>query len=327
MSLKIWTIAFADKDRATPESLEILQAAKHLAAHGKGTVETIVMGEDTGAAAAQLAASGAERVFALNSPSFGHFNLEETKTAIAALAEEHHPGVILLASDVYGKELGPSLAGRLGTGLLADLLSVEMGDDGRLTGEHPVYGGKLLARMRHSAGSVQMASIRPRVFSRAEAGPPRDSAVEKVEAPSSPIPPSLVREVLKTGSRVDVAGARIVVSGGRGLKSGEGFQLLEELAHVLGAAVGASRAAVDEGWREHCDQVGQTGKSIAPDIYVACGISGAVQHMVGINRARCVIAINRDPDAPIMKAADYAVEGDLFQVLPALTEELKKVLS
>jgi electron transfer flavoprotein alpha subunit len=223
-----------------------------------------------------------------------------------------------------GKDLAPRVAARLGAGLAADCIAVAV-EGGRLVATRPVFAGKAQQKVAFP-GRPALLSLRPKVFP-AAAGAGRTARVETLEIAWSPADArARVRSVeAAAGGSVDLTEAEIIVSGGRGLKGPEHFKVIEALAEALGATVGASRAVVDAGWRPHADQVGQTGKTVSPKLYVAIGISGAIQHLAGMSSSRCIVAINKDPEAPIFKIADYGIVGDLFEVVPALTEEVKKL--
>jgi electron transfer flavoprotein alpha subunit len=219
----------------------------------------------------------------------------------------------------------PRLAARLGVGLAADCIGFSV-RDGRLMATRPIYAGKLWSEVAWKS-SPMLATLRPNVFKAGEADSGRQTAVERprVTVPGSATRLVELREETQTGLP-ELAEAEIVVSGGRGMKGPENFGILEELARVLGAAVGASRAAVDAGWRPHRFQVGQTGRTVSPKLYIACGISGAIQHLAGMRTSKLIVAINKDPEAPIFKIADFGIVGDLFQVVPLLTQESKRLL-
>jgi electron transfer flavoprotein alpha subunit len=233
------------------------------------------------------------------------------------------PDVVLFSASSIGRDLAPRVAARLGVGLAADCTALAV-DGGRLVATRPVYAGKAVQRVAFVA-SPAVVSLRPKVFAPAPAqngGSPTIAALSVAYQPESA--GSRVREVKTTSAgKVDLTEAEIIVSGGRGMQGPENFGIIEALASALGATVGASRAVVDAGWRPHGDQVGQTGKTVSPKLYVAVGISGAIQHLAGMSSSRCIVAINKDPDAPIFKVADYGVVGDAFEVVPALTEAVK----
>jgi len=240
------------------------------------------------------------------------------------LCREHQPVAVVLSATALGKDLGATLAARLETAIIPDCTAVEFDESGSVTATRPVFAGKALSRVKAPATAPLVLTIRPRsVALQAETGSSGcvvNADVKPAELRSQVA--EVVRCVMKT---VELTEADIIVSGGRGMKGPENYALLEELAAVINAAVGASRAAVDAGWRDHQYQVGQTGKTVSPTLYIACGISGAIQHLVGMINSKFIVAINKDPEANIMKVADYGVVGDLFQVIPLLTAEFRRV--
>ncbi len=268
---------------------------------------------------------GAKRVWLLENPALAPYRGEVWTPVIAELARKESPQAILAPVTTRQRELMARLAARLGVGLSADSTALAL-EDGKLVATRPVYAGKLLSKVTW-AGTPWLATLRPNVFRPAD---PRAGASAEVERPTVSIPTAAMnlverREEASTGLP-EVAEAEIVVSGGRGLKGPENFVILEELAKVLGAAVGASRAAVDAGWRPHRFQIGQTGRTISPKLYLGFGISGAIQHLAGMRTSKVICAVNKDPEAPIFKIADYGIVGDLFEVAPLLTTEFKKLL-
>jgi electron transfer flavoprotein alpha subunit len=234
--------------------------------------------------------------------------------------------VVLLGATPQGQDLAARVAARLGLGLASDCTAFEVATDGRLIITRPIYGGRAIATVIEKT-TPQMVTVRPNVMMPLEPDTSRTAPVEKLAVETGDIRAKVIDLIQESGrQQVGLSEAEIIVSGGRGLKGPENFCLLEELADVLGAAVGASRAAVDAGWIDHSHQVGQTGRTVTPNLYIACGISGAAQHLAGMKTARYIVAINRDPDAPIFRVADYGIVGDLFEVVPILTAELKKAL-
>jgi electron transfer flavoprotein alpha subunit len=271
---------------------------------------------------AALGDAGADRVLLAAHPGFARYDGAGYAAAVAAAVLAVKPAAVLFAASSLGRDLAPRVAAKLGAGLAADCTSLTA-TGGALTATRPVYAGKAIQTVRFPK-SPALVSLRPKVFAPVT-GAGKKGGVEPlaVEPPASG---ARVREVVtQSGGKVDLTESEIVVSGGRGLKGPEHFKLIEDLAAALGATVGASRAVVDAGWRPHSEQVGQTGKTVSPKLYVAVGISGAIQHLAGMSSSRCIVAINKDPDAPIFKIADYGLVGDLFEVVPALTEQLKKI--
>lgn len=244
--------------------------------------------------------------------------------AIAEVAKSSNANVVLMAANATGKDVGPRVSVRLGAGLLADCIALESAAD-NVVATRPVYAGKATVKVK-AATPQTVATLRPNVFTARKVDAPTTVAVQTASpASDANVRSSVVTDVIRNEGSVDVAEADIIVSGGRGLKGPEHFELVEKLARALGAAVGASRAVVDAGWRPHREQVGQTGKTVSPSMYVACGISGAVQHLAGMSTSKYIVAINKDKDAPIFKMADYGIVGDVFEIVPKLTEKISAV--
>jgi electron transfer flavoprotein alpha subunit len=321
-----WCVVEDDRQgRPKKVTAELVGEARRQAKELGATVEAVWLTDKAEAdGLQQLAAWGAERIWLLQDPALAPYRGEVWAGALADLARQHSPRAIWGAVTSRHRELMARLAARLGTGLAADCVAMSRAD-GQLVATRPVYAGKLLARVRW-ARTPWLATLRPNVFRAAEEESGRTPAVER---PAVTLPAAATtfverREEAQTGLP-ELTEADIVVSGGRGLKGPENFALLEQLAGVLGAAVGASRAAVDAGWRPHRFQVGQTGRTISPKLYIGCGISGAIQHLAGMRTSKVICAVNKDPEAPIFKIADFGLVGDLFQVVPQLTEEFKKL--
>jgi electron transfer flavoprotein alpha subunit len=288
-----------------------------------GTVEAVLCAAGPVTGADQLGKFGADKVVTLTSAGFGKYNPEGYAQAIAERAKAGGYAAVVFAASATGKDLAPRVAAKLGVGLAADCTDIAA-DGGTIVATRPVYAGKALLKVK-VATKPAVLSLRPNVFTPVER--PKAGAAETV-AVNVAAGRVVVREIKAAeAGTLDVAEAQIVVSGGRGLKEPANFKVLEELARAFGgqAAVGASRAVVDAGWRAHADQVGQTGKTVSPTLYVAVGISGAIQHLAGMRTSKVIVAINKDKDAPIFKVADYGVVGDLFEVVPRLTEEIKKL--
>ncbi len=307
-------------------SQEVVTGARRLADALGGTVEALVLGAGSVKGVDRLGGFGADKVVTLTNAAFGTYAPEAQSEVIADRVQAGGYRAVVFAASATGKDLAPRVAARLGVALAQDItdLAVEDGGDGAVTVIRPVYAGKALLKLRLT-GKLAVLSLRPNVFTPVQR--PRAGAAE-----SAAVTVAAGRVVVKQikaapGGALDVAEAPIVVSGGRGLKEPANFKLLEALAQALGgrAAVGASRAVVDAGWRPHADQVGQTGKTVSPTLYVAVGISGAIQHLAGMRTSGVIVAINKDKDAPIFKVADYGIVGDLFEVVPRLTEEIRKL--
>jgi electron transfer flavoprotein alpha subunit len=305
-------------------SYELVTVAKEIAHNLDGTVEAVVIGANVAACAESLAKTGVAKVYSVDDPRLQNFAPEIFAATLADVIRKASPAVVLFGATGVGKELSARVAAKLDLSLVTDCISFKM-ESGALLFQRPVYAGKAIATVKAKSLPV-MASIRPNIFAAA----PTDAVpapIEQVEVSTVAARSKVVEKVQKETVAVDLAEAQIVVAGGRGVKSAEGFASIQALAHTLGAAVGASRAAVDAGWIDYSTQVGQTGKTVAPQLYIAAGISGAIQHLAGMSSSKVIVAINKDPDAPIFQMADYGIIGDLFQVMPLLDAEFKKVLS
>ena len=325
MAKGVWIIAEQRDGALRKISFELASAARKLADQLGVEVSAILLGSGIEGLAAQLGKYGVDKVFVGNSPALEPYITEAHAAAAAKIIKENDPAIVLLGASVQGKDLSARLAGKLATGLATDCTDVKIAD-GKLLAIRPMYAGKCFGEVITSA-TPQMASLRPNVFAMAENA--KAAAVTKFDpAIDAAQIKSKILEVQKdTSGKVDLTEANVIVSGGRGMKGPEGFQILEELAEVLKGCVGASRAAVDAGWKLQKDQVGQTGKVVSPNLYIACGISGAIQHLAGMSSSKYIVAINKDAEAPIFAKADYGVVDDLFKVVPELTGACKKLLA
>ncbi len=309
-------------------ALESVSAGRRVADQLGVELCAVLVGREVESLSDQLGQYGADRVCVAEGEELAEYTTSAYSHVLTSLAKEREPAVLLLGGTSLGRDLAPRVAARLQTGLAADCIAFEV-EEGLLVETRPVYAGKAQCVVSCTTRRPQMATLRPNVHPLAEPDPARRVEVVRVgyPVPEYSLGTKVLEVVRSTSARVDLSEARVVVSGGRGMKGPENFKLLEELADVLGAAVGASRAAVDAGWREHQDQVGQTGNVVTPDLYIACGISGAVQHLAGMGSSKIVVAINKDPEANILKVADYGIVGDLFTVVPILTREFKELLA
>ena len=301
-------------------SREVVWAARQLADAMGGAVDALVLGgPGVDVAGAKLGEAGADRVLVAEDAAFARYAPDGYAATVAAVAKAGSYGAVLVAATAAGKDLAPRVAARLDAPLGTDVTGVAFAG-GKVAATRPVYAGKAVQQLRFDA-PLAVISVRPNTFAPGSAGKP--GAVSKV--PAVVESRVVVREVKAAEQgKLDVAEASVVVSGGRGLKGPEHFALIENLAKAFGGAVGASRAVVDAGWRPHAEQVGQTGKTVSPQLYVAVGISGAIQHLAGMRTAKVIVAINKDKDAPIFQLADYGIVGDLFEIVPKLTEEIAK---
>jgi electron transfer flavoprotein alpha subunit len=296
-----------------------LQAISEAKRHG-AEVSAVLPGSGIAAAAGGLGTWGADTVYVADDPNLALYSAEGYAEVVAKAVEQVQPSAIFFAGTAMGRDLAPRLAARLGVGALADVVALTM-DGGAFTARRPVYSGKAFATATTAGKSPQVISLRPNVFAAEELG--GAGTVVALDGLALSIRAVVKELVAAGGGELDVAEADIIVSGGRGIKGPENFALIKSLADALGGAVGASRAAVDAGWISHSHQVGQTGKVVSPSLYIACGISGAIQHLAGMNSSKIIVAINTDPDAPIFKIADYGVVGDLFTVIPPMVEAIK----
>jgi electron transfer flavoprotein alpha subunit len=303
-------------------SLETVAAARQLADALGATVDALVIGAGPVSGTEALARAGADQILTATHPSFALYQPDGHAATVAATGKGH--AAILFAATATGRDLAPRVAARLGVGLATDVTAVEA-EGGKIVVTRPVYGGKALQRLRLDAAPA-LLSLRPNTVPVTDV--PKAGTAVTVDVPAFTARVTVTGVKAPAVATLDVGEANIVISGGRGLKEPVHFKLLEDLAQALGgAAVGASRAVVDAGWRDHASQVGQTGKTVSPGLYVAVGISGAIQHLAGMRTAKTIVAINRDKDAPIFKVADYGIVGDLFEIVPRLTAEITKLRS
>ena len=299
-----------------------LQAISEAHRQAGGDVAAVLVGSGVGDAAAGLGAYGAGKVFVADDANLALYSAEGYGEAVAKAVEVAAPAAVFFAGTAMGRDLAPRVAAILGVGALADVVALEKDGD-RFVARRPVYSGKAFATVDSAGSTPQVISLRPNVFAAEETGGSAD--VVALDGLSLAIR-AVVKELVDTGGGdLDVAEADIIVSGGRGLKGPENFALIRSLAEALGGAVGASRAAVDAGWIPHKHQVGQTGKVVSPSLYIAAGISGAIQHLAGMSSSKIIVAINKDPDAPIFKIADYGIVGDLFEIVPRIAEEVRSL--
>jgi electron transfer flavoprotein alpha subunit len=302
---------------------ETLGVGREVATRLGGPVVALVLGENVSELATEAIRRGADSALVADDPTLKQYRLEPYAAIIARLAREQHPEVLLLGASSAGLELAAYVAARLEVGLAQDCIAVSV-QQGKLAVSRPVLAGNLTADIEYGPARPQVATIRRRIFPAAEADTGRSGAVTSVPAILSEDEISTRVEGLTADSgKISLTDARIIVSGGRGVGGPDGFAPVQELAETLGGALGASRVAVDSGWIAYPHQVGQTGKTVQPDLYVACGISGAIQHLAGMKTSKVIVAINKDADAPIFKFAHYGIVGDLFEVVPALTREFK----
>ena len=310
-------------------SLEAIGVACRMAETLGGSVDALALGPGAGECAAEVGRFGAKRLYHVDDAALEHYAPEAYAACLAEAAKSAEATVILAPATVMGKDIAARTAARLETACASDLVEIEVDAQGKLSGKRPVYSGKAYARVSIPVARPAMATLRPNVFPAKEVD--GGSPAEAIGL-ASPVPAEAIRlrtiEIKRAPDvDVDVSEASVVVAGGRGLKAAENFGMLRDLAKSLGGAVGSSRAVVDAGWIDHATQVGQTGKVVSPNLYIACGISGAIQHLAGMSSSKVIVAINKDPDAPIFKIADYGIVGDALEVIPAMTKAVEELNS
>ena len=308
-------------------TLELLGQGKQLAEGIGDEVGAVLIGHNVKPLAQELIAHGAHKVYVYDDPKFEHYNTTAFTRALVHFFNEVKPNVYLVGATNIGRDLGPRVANALQTGLTADCTNLFVDDDGKtIVWTRPALGGNIMAEIVCRNDRPQMGTVRPNVFKKPEADPNATGEVidMHVDLTEADFLTKFVELIKVGGNGIKIEEADIIVAGGRGMNGNEAFTgMLKELADVLGGAVGASRAAVDAGWIDALHQVGQTGKTVGPKIYIAAGISGAIQHLAGMSGSDCVIAINKDEDAPIFKVADYGIVGDAFEIVPKLTAAIK----
>lgn len=326
MAKGIWVFIEHINGKVRKVSLELLGQGRNLANEKGEELAAVILGQGIGNFAEEFAQYGADLVYVADDAKLEAYTTGAYTSVIAKLIRENEPNLMLFGNTAIGKDLAPRVAARVGVDVAIDCVGIEPDTANFVNLTRPIYAGKAFIKVTSPNARPITATIRPNTFPVAE---PVAKTANVVNVSVS-IDDSDLRTILKdvlnqaTG-RVELTEANIIVSGGRGMKGPENYVILEELADVLGAAVGASRAAVDSGWKEHKFQVGQTGKTVSPSLYIACGISGAIQHLAGMGSSKVIVAIDKDPDANIFNVADYGIVGDLFQVVPILTEECRKM--
>jgi electron transfer flavoprotein alpha subunit len=308
-------------------SLETLSEARRRAEDMNLDVGAVLVGHNLDDLASEVSSFGASKVYVMENVLLNRYSPQGFAQALVSLSEEIKPKAIFFSASSLGKDLAPRVAARLGVSMASDCIKLSV-QDGRLEITRPIFAGKVFAIVNLSS-SPEIVTLRPNIFALEEPVSEQGEFIKKeVVVAEDEIKGKTVEMLREEGAELDVTEADIVVSGGRGMKGPENFDLLRELTAILPhAALGASRSAVDASWIDHQHQVGQTGKTVSPNLYIAIGISGAIQHLAGMSSSKYIVAVNKDPDAPIFKVADYGIIGDLFQVIPYLKEELKKVLA
>lgn len=324
----LWVFVETNEDgTAKNVGIELLTPGHDMAVKQGGALVAVVIGSGVDAAVQAASEHGADKVIVVDGPEYATYTTDAYAIALCTLVEKYGPTSMLIGATNNGRDLGPRVSCRLKTGLTADCTGLDVdAESGNVAWTRPAFGGNLMATILCPDHRPQIGTVRPGVFKKGEAGEAKAEIIkEDIHVDAKDIRTQVLELIKDMDSEsVDLEGAEIIVSGGRGVGGPEGFEPIKALAGVLGATVGASRAAVDAGWIPHSHQVGQTGKTVGPKLYIACGISGAIQHLAGMSGSDVVVAINKDPEAPIFDVADYGVVGNLFEVLPVLTEEIKK---
>ena len=324
----VWVYVEVFGGKAKNVGLEIIGPGKKIAEAAGDKVVAVLVGSDLDDAAKAAVSYGADQIITVGGDSYAEYFVESYVYALEQLVTKYKPAAFLFGATSNGRELAPRLAARLKTGVAADCTGIEVGDGGVIQWTRPVYSGRFLSVVECAEARPQIGTVRPGIFKRGEPDTARTAEIvkEEIALPAGAVHTSIIEKITEAAEgAVKLEDAEIIVSGGRGLGKPENFSLVKDLADLLGGVVGASRAAVDAGWINHVHQVGQTGKTVGPKLYIACGISGAIQHLAGMSGSDVIIAINRDADAPIFEIADYGIVGDLKEVLPAFTAAVKKL--
>lgn len=328
MAKGIWIIIEQSKLEIRKVSLELLSQARIIADETGEPLVAVILGSGVETLAEQVTGYGADKIILIDDDKLAEYTTGAYTSVLNKLIRKEEPQAVLLGNTAVGKDLAPRLAQRLGVGMASDCTQMEIDKESFLSFKRPIYGGKAFVEVASHVRPV-LATIRPNTFPIAteDSGHKAEIAKETAEMDPSDLR-AIVKEIVITASqRPELIEASIIISGGRGMKGPENYCILEECADAIGAAVGASRAAVDAGWIDQKYQVGQTGKTVSPTLYIACGISGAIQHLAGMGSSKVIVAINKDPEANIFNLADYSIVGDLFEIIPILTEEFKKMVS
>jgi len=323
----VWVFAEQHKGGITGVALELLGEGRKLADKRNTTLSAVFIGHGIRAAARELVAFGADTVYVADDPALKDFNDDSYAAILTTLAKQHKPEIILAGATAIGRSFFPKVASSLHTGLTADCTVLDIdADTGQLHQTRPAFGGNIMATIVTPNHRPQMATVRPKVMKPAARNDARTGDIIDVMVnQSGALRTRVIKTMEELGETVNICEADIIVAGGRGLGSARNFLLLEELAKALGGAVAATRGAVDEGWIPYSHQVGQTGKTVCPKLYIACGISGAIQHIAGMQSSDTIVAINKDPDAPIFSVATYGIVGDVHEVLPIMIRKIREM--
>lgn len=321
----ILIVAEYAEGKVKKSAFELLSKAQDLAQGTGGNIVAVLLGSGVESLAPQLAPYGASKVAVVDQEALAQYNTIAYAKALAAVIEQLKPSLVLGAFSALGRDLFPRVAAKIKAGLSSDTVDLRV-DGGKIIAKKPLYSGKALAEVVFNS-PVQMVTVRPNSFPIVTPKEGAQAEILKISADLGSIRCALKETIQGVQGKIDLTEAEIIVAGGRALGNADNFKILQELADVVGATLGASRAAVDAGFASHDMQVGQTGKVVNPKLYIACGISGAIQHLAGMRTSKVIVAVNKDPEAPIFSKADYSIVGDLFTVVPLLTQEFKKLLA
>ena len=323
----VWVIGEQREGKINPVTIELIGEGRKLADQLGKELAVVIAGYEVEKEVKELLHYSVDKVYYINDPLLKDFTTDGYAISIANLIERKKPEVVLVGATSIGRDIAPRIAGKVGTGLTADCTKLEIDStDNKLLQTRPAFGGNLMATIVCPKNRPQMSTVRPGVMAKAVRNESETGILEVVtpELTEKMIRTRLVEILPQEKKSVNLTDARIIVSGGRGLKRAEGFELIKELADKMGAEIGASRAAVDSGWIEHSHQVGQTGTTVRPELYIACGISGAIQHLAGMSDSKYIVAINKDAKAPIFSICDYGIVGDLYEIIPEMIESLNR---
>jgi len=319
--MKIFTVALQKNGKLVSASYELIEAGKSLG----GELFTVILAENATTLASDLAGHGGGKVLAISHPSLKYFNDEIYVKVLSELINKHNPDIILGSASFYGKALFSRLAAHLGAPLVSDITAITL-EDGKVVATRPNYGGSVISRVGKNNDKPLLATVRVKIYPEATKG--SGEVIEETVAVSAYETKMTIKEMkVESAGAMTLNEADIIVAAGRGIKGAENIPMVKDLANTLKAAFGASRAIVDAGWTEYANQVGQTGKTVNPKLYIAIGISGAIQHLVGMQTSKTIVAINKDKDAPIFNIANYGIVGDAFEIVPALTNKFKAELN
>lgn len=321
MSNKVVVLGEVREGALRNVSFEVIAAAKKIS--GGGEVVGVLLGDAVQSLAAEMIQYGADRVITVEHPHLKQYTSDAFSQALMAVYEQEKPDAVVFGHTALGKDLSPKIASKLASGLISDVTAIE-GEGEAAVFIRPIYSGKAFEKVKNKEGLL-FITVRPNNIAPLEQDASRTGNVSSVTTEITSLRSVIAEVVRKSTEGVDLSEAKVVVAGGRGVKSAEGFEPLQELATLLGGAIGASRGACDADYCDYSLQIGQTGKVVTPDLYIAAGISGAIQHVAGMSNAKVIVAINKDPEANIFKIADYGIVGDLFDVIPLMIEEIKKI--